>query len=75
MPDHANAAELSKLAHSLKGILLEAGAKEAARLASAMESSFKAGDSQGGLAKRSELQKHTLRAAGVIEKVLTHLPS
>jgi HPt (histidine-containing phosphotransfer) domain-containing protein len=60
--------------HSIKGLLLDVGAKEAARLATSMENALKAGDIQTALDLRDNLTHCTDTVANLIERLLHDFP-
>lgn len=60
--------------HSIRGLLLDVGAKEAARLATTMENALKAGDLQTALDLRDNLTHYTDAVAHLIERLLHDFP-
>lgn len=59
-------------AHSLKGLLLDVGAKRAAQTAATIEAASKAGDSTVALSIHEELYGHLALVVSSIERVVKH---
>jgi signal transduction histidine kinase/DNA-binding response OmpR family regulator/HPt (histidine-containing phosphotransfer) domain-containing protein len=67
--------ELTRAAHSLKGMLLDVGAKHAASLAGSIERSLQAGDTTEATLQCETFQRETTLIANLIERVVRHFPS
>ena len=59
-------------AHSVKGLLLDVGAKKAAQTAAGVEAASRAGDGVGALSTHKELYDHVASVVGLIEQVVKH---
>lgn len=60
--------------HSIKGLLLDIGATEAARLAATMENALKSGDVETALDLRDNLTHYTDAVAHLVERLVTNFP-
>ena len=67
--------ELTIAAHSLKGLLLDVGAKHAATLAACIETALKDGDHASAVASWELVKEETSLVAALIERVIRHFPS
>jgi signal transduction histidine kinase/CheY-like chemotaxis protein/HPt (histidine-containing phosphotransfer) domain-containing protein len=59
-------------AHSIKGLLLDVGAKKAAQAAASIEAASRAGDGAGALSTHRELYEHVTSVVSLIEQVVKH---
>jgi HPt (histidine-containing phosphotransfer) domain-containing protein len=66
--------EVTRAAHSLKGILLDVGAKHVAGLASSLERSLQTGDVAGAALHFETCRTETTLVATLIERVVRHFP-
>jgi len=60
--------------HSIKGLLLDIGATEAARLAATMENALKSGDVETALDVRDNLTIYTDAVAHLVERLVSDFP-
>jgi CheY-like chemotaxis protein/HPt (histidine-containing phosphotransfer) domain-containing protein len=67
--------EVTRAAHSLKGMLLEVGAKHTADVASSIEQSLKAGGISLETISCEAFTAETTRIANLIERVVRHFPN
>lgn len=67
--------EVTRAAHSLKGMLLDVGAKHAASLAGSLERSLLAGDTTTAARNCESFKRETTLIAHLIERVVRHFPS
>jgi hypothetical protein len=67
--------ELTVAAHSLKGLLLDVGAKHTATLAATIERALKEGDRDSAVASWEVIKDETSLVATLIERVVRHFPS
>ena len=67
--------EVTIAAHSLKGLLLDVGAKHAATLAASIERALKDGDHDSAVASWELVREETSLVATLIERVIRHFPS
>ena len=75
MSKSASSKDLAIAAHSLKGILLEIGAKNAATLAASIERALEDGDRESAVKSWDLVKEETSLVATLIERVLRHFPS
>ncbi len=66
--------EVTRAAHSLKGMLLDVGAKHVAGLASSLERSLQTGDVTGAALHFETCRTETTLVATLIERVVRHFP-
>jgi signal transduction histidine kinase/CheY-like chemotaxis protein len=75
MSDGESTKELTLAAHSLKGMLLDVGAKHASHLAGMIERSLQRGDSATAERSRAVFTSETASIATLIERVVRHFPT
>ena len=75
MADAESAKELTLAAHSLKGMLLDVGAKHAAHLAGTIEKSLQTGDAATAERSCQIFTCETASIATLIERVVRHFPT
>jgi HPt (histidine-containing phosphotransfer) domain-containing protein len=59
-------------AHSMKGLLLDVGAKKAAQIAASIEAASRAGDGLCALSTHKELSEYVPSVVSLIEQVVKH---
>lgn len=72
--EEVSPSELIIPTHSIKGLLLDVGATEAAHLAATMETALKSGDVETALDLRESLTLYTDAVAHLIERILHEFP-